>query len=140
MKLSNANIIALVKSGVLTITHHTLSDAHAYKVYKFRKVLSNAFSDLQKAESDLVSECDLEIAENGSLEGSAENRMKFSKMQSDLYNEEVSFDDVKALPYSEWKKLQDENSKNKIGNVERDVLMGFAESALEGLLWTEPEE
>ena len=73
-----------------------------------------------------------------------------SELLKKLSNADVpkdTFKDVSPLPYSEWRKLQEENKNitiafvDKAGNprsIVQDVFTGKTEEILEGVLWETP--
>ena len=47
---------------------------------------------------------------------------------------------AKTMPYEVWHQLQVENSKKVIDGKEVDILSGYVEDLLEGVLWEAPKE
>lgn len=153
--MKNGDIITLLDCGVLSITSHTLSTAHAYKVYKLRKAIDKAVNDIAIAERGLQLECGisdpdafdkkraaLRRASNDSEELSKMDAQlaRYLEMRNKLYDDDVALEGVKAMPYDEWRKLQDENKAVEIRGRAVDVLSGKAEMILEDILWKAPSE
>lgn len=156
--MKNSEIVFLANNGALVITNHTLSPAHAYKVFKFRKALAKAFEAIQESEKSLLSDCGVEDArafdarleelravENPTDEQKAELNEKteivnrYVALRNQMYGEDVTLDCHK-IPYEEWFKLQNENKEVEVFGRKVDVLSGLAEDVLEGVLWEAPEE
>lgn len=150
----------------MDVTAHTIDAAHAYKVVKFKNILKNFMSDIDKMDEGFRKELNIDDAfiariniltdkdekdltkkEKEELASLRETDIKYGKMRDSLLNEEVDMSEAKAMPYEEWKKLQDENKdkklyyRNRQGQVlsERELLLVF-EPELEGILWKAPEE
>lgn len=156
--MKNIDIINIANAGVLNITAHDLDVAQSYKVFKFKKWVRNTLKSIQDDEKDLLAEVGItdapafdqrrsellakeertaeEQTELDKLNGQAEG---YFNRQNELYNEEVTRE-VKAMPYESWKKLQDENRAVEVNGKATDVLMGYVEDVLEGVLWEAPEE
>jgi hypothetical protein len=64
---------------------------------------------------------------------------RFIDLRTQMMDEEVTLD-CKTLPYTEWHKLQNENKDKDVNGRKTDVLSGYVEDLLEGVLWTAPEE
>lgn len=129
--MKNHNIILLANSGFLGITSNELSPAHAYKVFKAKKVVKELLGNITESEKELVEQSKLTVGEGGKLEGEQDNIKKFIELRNELYNEDADVSAIKAMPYDEWHALQKENDK---------ILYGAVEDVLEGILWNAPEE
>lgn len=176
MKVTNAHIIALSnQKGIQNITTHKVSVDHSYKVVKFKQEFikkMKAYEESHKAILEEVSITDEQefnkklaaLKENKArteeqekeFQNLTEQQKRLNGMTNNLLQEKVEFNGVKALPYKEWKVLQDENSpadgKNKnemlsgvvvvISEVKEDgtimVETEDVDSLLEGILWNAP--
>lgn len=157
--MKNSEILALVQGGVLEATQHTVSMAHAYKVFKLKSQVRKAFNALLAQDDELVKECgiedaqafDMRRAELASLEKPSESERKeleemngryrsLVRQRKELHDEEVTLDGVKAIPYEEWRKLQDENRQDSPSGQAKDVFSGIVEELLFGVLWNAPED
>ena len=178
MKITNAHIIALSnQKNIENITTHKVSVDHSYKVVKFKQQYNKfqkAYDESHKAilaEVGISDEQEFKkklkaLRENKNRDKDQEKEYKtlseqekrLNGMVTKLLQEEVKFKDVKALPYKEWKVLQDENSPAD-GDRKSEMLSGVllviseikedgtlklesedTESLLEGILWNAPEE
>ena len=178
MKITNAHIIALSnQKNIQNITTHKVSVDHSYKVVKFKQQFNKfqkAYDESHKAILEEVGITDEQefnkklkaLRDNKNRDKDQEKEFKtlseqekrLNGMTSKLLQEEVKFKDVKALPYKEWKVLQDENSPAD-GDRKTEMLSGIimviveikedgtikfegedTESLLEGILWNAPEE
>jgi ABC-type nitrate/sulfonate/bicarbonate transport system substrate-binding protein len=156
--MKKAMLLFLANSGVLAITNHDLDPAHAYKVVKFRKALSNALDTMAKDEDELRKDAgipdaaafDNELHELRNTKDRTEVQTvrldemeaalkRFIDLRAQMMDEEVTLD-CKALPYTEWHKLQNENKEKDVNGRKTDVLSGYVEDLLEGVLWIAPEE
>lgn len=158
MTLTNAQIVALINSGILASTSHTLPVAHNYKVYSFKKSLKKAFEEYTQKEEDLLKECGIEnpqefnsklhafsIAENLSVDEQGEfNTMKeivnnYNKLHAELNKDEVEVP-CKTIDYESWVLLQRENNHKDLGGREVDIFSGEVEELLEDKFWLAPVE
>lgn len=150
--MKKIEIISLANAGVLVITNHDLSPEHAYKVVKFRKSLNAAYEAIGKDEEAIRKDAGIEdpqafdkelkeLRESKSnperLEELEGQLKRFFELRAQMLNEDVVLD-CKALPYAEWHKLQNENKA--VGAEKRDLLSGWVEDVLEGVLWKAPED
>lgn len=154
--MKKQTIIMLANAGVQSITNHTLDASQAYKVVKFRKAFNAALEAIGEDEKALLKEAGIEDAPsfNKELDGlrkvwseSPEKEKKYKEMtekvkrynelHAEMLQEEVTLD-CKALPYEEWHKLQNENKE--VGDKKIDLLAGWVEDMLEGVLWEAPKE
>lgn len=138
-------------------TNHSLPNASAYKVFKFRKVLGNILNTISESEKSLLKEVGIEDAtkfderlstlrvlekpskkESKELEDMQAQLEKYSGLRDQLYSEEADLSSVKAMNYDDWRKLQNENKEVEVNGVKKDVFSGKVEELLEGVLWTEP--
>lgn len=178
MTIRNCHIIALSnQKGIQNITTHKVSVDHSYKVVKFKQVfnkLMKAYDESHKAILEEVGITDEQefnkklaaLKENKSrteeqekeFQNLTEQQKRLNGMSNNLLQEKVEFNGVKALPYKEWKAMQDENSpadgdkKNEmlsgvvvvISEIKEDGTIMFetedVESLLEGVLWNAPED
>ena len=178
MKITNAHIIALSnQKGIQNITTHKVSVDHSYKVVKFKQVfnkLMKAYDESHKAILEEVGITDEQefnkklsaLKENkarteeqeNEFQNLTEQQKRLNGMSNNLLREKVEFNGVKALPYEEWKAMQDENSPAD-GNRKTEMLSGIimvisevkedgtimvesedVESLLEGILWNAPSD
>ncbi len=153
--MKKQTIIMLANAGVQSITNHTLDAAQAYKVVKFRKAFNAALEAISEDEKGLLKEAGIEDAPSFNKEldelrkanrtpeqedkykEMTEKVKRYNELHAEMLQEEVTLD-CKALPYEEWHKLQNENKE--VGDKKVDLLSGFVEDMLEGILWTAPEE
>ena len=157
--MKNSDVVYLVNSGVQLTTGHSLSNASAYKAFKFRKVLSSILNSVSEGEKGLLTEVGIEDAskfderlavlratekpteeEVKELETMQAQLEKYSGLRDQLYNEEADLSSVKAMNYDDWRKLQNENKEVEVNGVKKDVFSGKVEELLEGVLWAAPEE
>ena len=155
--MRNSDVIYLINCGVQMTTNHSLSNASAYKAFKFRKILSNILNTISESEKNLLKEVGIEDAtkfderlstlrvlekpskkESKELEDMQAQLEKYSGLRDQLYNEEADLSSVKAMNYDDWRKLQNENKEVEVNGVKKDVFSGKVEELLEGVLWTEP--
>lgn len=135
--MKNYEILALINNGALSITDHTIPTEHAIKVYRFKKSLETLYKKLVDDEGELIKQNNLEIKE-GHLDGKTENLMRFSELQKELYNEEVTIE-CRTMPYDAWHALKGENKAVEINGIVKDVLTPM-EAMLEGVLWEDADE
>lgn len=157
--MKNSDVVYLVNSGVQLTTGHSLSNASAYKAFKFRKVISSILNSVSEGEKGLLTEVGIDDAskfderlavlratekptkeEVKELETMQAQLEKYSGLRDQLYNEEADLSSVKAMNYDDWRKLQNENKEVEVSGVKKDVFSGKVEELLEGVLWTAPEE
>lgn len=151
-------LINLSHAGVLEITNHDLSPAHAYKIVKFRKSLREALEaidrDIEVVRKDVgitdPAAFDAELMELRKTEDRSPEQQarldemeatlrRFMELRAQLFEEEVTLD-CKTIPYEQWHVLQNENRARMVNGKEMDVLSGHVEDVLEGVLWKAPEE
>lgn len=156
--MKNYQIIALANAGVSASTNHTLSPAHGYKAFRFRKAVADAMSKIQSDEMELLTDCgisdavafDARLEELRSMERNQEQEQelkeltdkltRFVAMRNALYNADVELHGVIPMPYEEWFKLQNENRDKDFNGRVVDIFSGAVEDMLEGVLWSAPEE
>ena len=154
--MKKSDLLFLAQIGVQNITNHSLDPAHAYKVVKFRKELNAALEALGKDEEALRKDAGIEDAQafddelkalRDNNERTEEQNKKLDEMEAQLKRfvdlrvemlKEDAVIDCKAMPYAEWHKLQNENKE--FGPQKLDILSGYVEDILEGVLWAAPEE
>lgn len=153
--MKKQTLIVLANAGIQSITNHTLDAAQAYKVVKFRKSFNAAIDAIAEDEKALLKEAGIEDAPafNKELEDlrkadrtheqeekfkeMTEKVARYNELHAEMLQEEVTLD-CKALPYAEWHKLQNENKE--MGERKLDLLSGYVEDVLEGILWAAPKE
>lgn len=157
--MKNSDVVYLVNSGVQLTTGHSLSNASAYKAFKFRKVISSILNSVSEGEKGLLTEVGIEDAskfderlavlratekpteeEVKELETMQAQLEKYSGLRDQLYSEEADLSSVKAMNYDDWRKLQNENKEVEVNGVKKDVFSGKVEELLEGVLWEGLEE
>ncbi len=157
--MKKQDIVRIVRAGCLDISNHSLNTAHAYKVVKFRKSLRAAVRSIDEDTENCRQDAGIKDAsafdkelfelrknkERGAEQQERLNEMedalrRFHGLREQMLEEEIEFDGVKALPYEEWRLLQDENKEKEINGRKVDILSGEIEDLLEGVLWTAPEE
>lgn len=152
--MKNKDIMVLVSNGVMTITTHSVSSDHAFQIFLFRKALKKALTDLMMAEQALVKEAGIEdgpafdaklakLRQDGptaELEAAEDKLKRYVAMHEALDNEDVRLDGIKAIPYEQWRLLQQENKAVTIGGRTVDALSGEVEIILENILWKAPSE
>jgi hypothetical protein len=174
--ITNAHIFALYHhKGIMNITTHSLGVAHAYKIVNFKRAVRKLLAAYDEARAALVAEVGIKdepkfrrdlaaLRENKArtpeqdkeLAAMEEQDRKLAGLAGQLLAEPVSIEGVKALPYEEWKKLQDENAAdnrhpemlsgtmtvpkrfNEDGSAEFEEV--DVELLMEGILWTAPAE
>lgn len=125
MKLKNNVVLILANNGGLNLTANTLNANEAYNVIKFRRGIAKVLNMLQESEKEILKECNLEISNKGSLNGSEEDKIKFIKLRTELYNDESEIGEINSLQYPSWHLLKNENKI--LGDA-------FIEDNLEGIL------
>lgn len=153
--MKKQTIIMLANAGVQSITNHTLDASQAYKVVKFRKAFNAALDSISEDEKGLLKEAGIEDAPSFNKEldelrkanrtpeqedkykEMTEKVKRYNELHAEMFQEEVTLD-CKALPYEEWHKLQNENKE--VGDKKIDLLAGWVEDMLEGVLWEAPKE
>ena len=153
--MKKQTLIVLANAGIQSITNHTLDAAQAYKVVKFRKAFNAALDAIAEDQKALLKEAGIEdsVAFNQEMDElrkanrtpEQEAKLKemeakvkrYNEMNLELLKEEVTLD-CKAMPYEDWRKLQNENKE--IGERKLDLLSGWVEDMLEGCLWVAPKE
>lgn len=150
--MKKQTIIVLANAGIAAMTNHSLAPEYAYKVVKFRKALNAALEAIGKDEETIRKDAGIddpqafdkelmELRESKSnpkrLEEMEGQLKRFNELRMEMLKEEVELD-CKTLPYAEWHKLQCENKE--VGEDKRDLLSGWVEDVLEGVLWVAPED
>lgn len=141
--ITKNDVLNLMMSGVMSVTVHTLSPEYSYSVFLFKKKIRAAFQDLQESERDILGT--LGIKDIQELQSESEATIgTYKEMCQRLYAETVPMDYIKALPYDEWRKLQDENKAISVQfrgkNITVDIFSGYLEEILENILWEAPTE
>ena len=140
------------------VTNHTLPVEHAYKVVKLRKELRAIIEEISKDEEALRQDAGItnpqafdnelrELRENKERTPEQDKRLeemngilqRFFDLRAKMLSEEVTLT-AKTMPYEMWHQLQVENSKKVIDGKEVDILSGYVEDLLEGVLWEAPKE
>lgn len=156
--MKKIDIIKLYKSGIIEVSAHTLSAAHAYKVFKMKREVEKTHKAIEEDQEKIMEEVGLtkefreKIADifgkEANLVTDADKaavkeyqalQRKVEKLFEEQSKEDVSLD-IKTIPYNEWRKLQDENKAKKINDKEVDILAGIAEIILAEVFWVEPTE
>lgn len=153
--MKKQTIIVLANAGIAAMTNHSLDTAQAYKVVKFRKAFNAALDAIAEDQKALLKEAGIEdsVAFNQEIDElrkanrtqEQEEKLKemeakvkrYNEMNGELLKEEVTLD-CKAMPYEDWRKLQNENKE--VGDKKVDLLSGWVEDVLEGVLWVAPED
>lgn len=152
-------VINLLNLGFGQVTNHTLPVEHAYKVVKMRKALATAFEAIQKDEEAIRKDAGIENPEEfdkelkalretekrtheqeAKLKEMSEKLNRFLSMRSQMLDEDIALEGVKAMPYDAWHELQKENAEKEFNGKKLDLLSGYVEDTLEGVLWTAPED
>ena len=152
-------VINLLNLGFGQVTNHTLPVEHAYKVVKMRKALASAFEAIQKDEEAIRKDAGIENPEEFDKElkelretekrtPEQETKLKemdgklnrFLALRSEMLDEDITLDGVKAMPYDAWHSLQKENAEKEFNGKKLDLLSGYAEDTLEGVLWEAPKD
>lgn len=153
--MKKQTLIVLANAGIQSMTNHSLDTAQAYKVVKFRKAFNAALDAIAEDQKALLKEAGIEDSvafnqemdelrkanrtpeQDAKLKEMEAKVKRYNEMNLELLKEEVTLD-CKALPYEEWHKLQNENKE--VGDKKIDLLSGWVEDVLEGVLWKAPEE
>lgn len=154
------DIITLRRHHFEAVTNHTLPVEHAYKVMKARRAFN---ATLVKVE-DEIGACrkeagiegdgtafDKERAALGAAESRSQQQEKrfaelnaqferFAGLREKVYEEPVTLEGVKTMPYEFWHALQRENAEKEVNGRRFDILSGEVEDILEGVLWGAPAE
>ena len=157
--MKKIDILNLLNLGFGQVTNHNLPVEHAYKVVKMRKALSNAFESIQKDEEAIRKDAGIENPEEfdkelktlretekrtpeqeTKLKEMNEKLNRFLALRSEMLNEEITLEGVKAMPYDAWHELQKENAEKEFNGKKLDLLSGYVEDTLEGVLWEAPKE
>lgn len=158
--MKKLDIITLVNCGILCMTAHDLKPAQAYKAFKLKKEIEKAFKEIQeeqkgiREDNGLTEELEQKvqgILEKMNIRASVTEEEKqevlaFNELQrrvNSLFkvaNEKDIALDIKAMPYEDWRKLQEENRAKVINEREYDILGGKAEVILEAIFWDAPTE
>ena len=157
--MKKIDILNLLNLGFGQVTNHNLPVEHAYKVVKMRKALSNAFESIQKDEEAIRKDAGIENPEEVDKELKTrretekrtpeqetkrkemnEKLNRFLALRSEMLNEEITLEGVKAMPYDAWHELQKENAEKEFNGKKLDLLSGYVEDTLEGVLWEAPKE
>ena len=153
--LKFAEIKAMFEGGIMALSSRTLDVAHAYKVAQFKVKIKNAYSEFENRHQQNLKEAGIDDSDNffKRLQTLANNtkRTEEEKKELDeliaknerlnqLFSQLLNDDYViepKVMPYEQWHLLQEANKDIKNGNLE---LLAQFEIALEGILWSAPEE
>lgn len=152
--MKNIDIINLRDRGLLDLSGHCLLPDESYGLVKFRLSFRKALEKISAAEVELLGVVSIDdpVAfdqelkslrgnpsrselQNIQLVGMEDRIEQYSELRSKLMSEEAPELFALKLPYDKWKKLQDENC-----HYGKDSLSGWAEDALEGIMWVAPEE
>lgn len=153
--MKKQTIIVLANAGIAAMTNHSLDTAQAYKVVKFRKAFNAALDAIAEDQKALLKEAGIEDSvafnqerdelrkanrtpeQEAKLKEMEAKVKRYNEMNGELLKEEVTLD-CKTIPYEDFRKLQEENREN--GEDKRDLLSGYVEDVLEGVLWVAPED
>ena len=153
--MKKQTLIVLANAGIQSMTNHSLDTAQAYKVVKFRKAFNAALDAIAEDQKALLKEAGIEDSvafnqemdelrkanrtpeQDAKLKEMEAKVKRYNEMNLELLKEEVTLD-CKALPYEEWHKLQNENKE--VGDKKVDLLSGYVEDVLEGVLWVAPDD
>lgn len=160
--ITKNDLLNLWMSGVANITVHTLSVEHSYKVFKFKKKIKALFEELKDSDKGILETLNIpdeqafrarlaELkadapteAEKAELAEKKDLCDKLDAMRKKLYEEKIDLEEIKALPYEDWRKLQDENKAVSVEIEGRrlvvDIFSGYLEEILENILWVAPVE
>lgn len=157
--MKKVDVLNILNLGFGQVTNHTLPVEHAYKVVKMRKALSNAFESIQKDEEAIRKDAGIENPEEfdkelknlretekrtpeqeGKLKEMNEKLSRFLALRSEMLNEDITLEGVKTMPYDAWHELQKENAEKEFNGKKLDLLSGYVEDTLEGVLWEAPKE
>jgi len=157
MSMKNLDILVMINSGISNITNYDLSAANAYKVMKFRNLVTKKFDEIQEQEKKLLADAgiddpqgfdarfkELREKENRTEEENkefAEYTDKYNawvKARTDMLNSDVELEGVKTISFEDWHNLRKENRPSDANKV--DPLNNYVESILENVLWKAPED
>lgn len=150
--MKNIDLINLRDRGILDLSGHCLLPDESYALVKFRLSCRKALEKISAAEVELLGVVSIEDPaafdqelkslrdnpsrselQNNQLAGMEERIEQYSGLRAKLMSEEAEELFALKLPYSKWKNLQDENC-----HYGKDPLSGWAEDALEGIMWVAP--
>ena len=144
--MKNYDILNLVNGGIFAVTANDLDASQAYKVLKFKKAVKKAFDNIAESEKSLLAEVGIEDAqafdkEREELTKSGENAERLAELdktlerylglRKNLYDEEVTLEGIKTIPYETFHELQKEN--RELSNKPLNVFDSL-------VLWVAPEE
>lgn len=153
--MKKQTLIVLANAGIQSMTNHSLDTAQAYKVVKFRKAFNAALDAIAEDQKALLKEAGIEDSvafnqemdelrkanrtpeQDAKLKEMEAKVKRYNEMNLELLKEEVTLD-CKAMPYEDWRKLQNENKE--VGDKKVDLLSGYVEDVLEGVLWVAPDD
>ena len=157
MSMKNLDILIMINSGIGNITNYDLSAANAYKVMKFRNIVTKKFEEIQEKEKQLLEDAgitdpqtfdarfkelrekeDRTDAENSELDELNTKYDKWNQNRIDMLNSDVVLDGVKTISFDDWHALRKENRPKDEKST--DPLNNYVESILENVLWKAPEE
>lgn len=152
--MKNIDLINLRDRGLLDLSGHCLQCDESYGLVKFRMSFRKALEKISAAEVELLGVVSIEdpdafdkelkaLRNNPSrtelqdyqLAGMEDRLEKYLGLRSKLMSDEAPELFSMKLSYDTWKKLQDENC-----HYGKDPLSGWAEDALEGIMWVAPIE
>lgn len=157
--LKNFEVVDLLNVGFAQCTAITLEPTHAYKVGKFRRIITSIYQSIQEEQKAIFK--DLGIEDIGVFE--AENKELFSlenpteeqktKQEErgkliktinaqiiELMSEDAKVEDVKSIPFEQWQLLRRENAEKEINDKKVNLIPNYIEDKLLGILWEEPTE
>ena len=169
-KVKNFLIKNLSENGLENTTDHELSAAHAYKVFKFRDEIAEAFKKQEDKRQKLIKDClgdgqefNKRLKELKELKKPTKEQKKeleeldakfdkYATLYSELLNDESELD-IKTIPFEEYHLLSRENRRTEtrvfVGEDENGQpkyetrfidFFAVFRSALKDILWEEPKD
>lgn len=155
--MKNLDILVMINSGIGNITNYELSAANAYKVMKFRNIVSKKYDEIQDLEKKILTDVgiddpqnfdirfkqlrekeDLTEEERNELTELTNKYNSWIKARTDMLNTDVELEGVKTISFEDWHNLRKENRPTDENKV--NPLNNYVESILENVLWKAPEE
>ena len=124
--MKNIDIITLANTGALAATAHDLPVAHAYKLIAFKRAVRKQLEEIVEREKAIKDD------------------PREEELRKELYNEEITLEGVKTMPFEVYHALARENRAVPM-HTGKDQVVQFdpftiSEDVLEGVLWVAPEE
>lgn len=146
----------MVKTGILSLTTHSLDDKQALQVLRFKSALKRLFEELGREDSSFIKEVGIEDGvafdnrlaelrgkdrdkdEEAEMNDMVAKVTKLNGLRVQQQSEEADLKGFSPIPYSAWRKLCEENRNITIKDGDINVeLLTVAEFLLEGVLWEE---